>query len=390
MECPKCHSDNPDTKAFCADCGTQLTTGGNARPSFTKTLETPSKGIVPGTLFAARYKVIGEIGRGGMGVVYKAEDVKLKRTVAIKLLPLELAGDKDAKERFIREAQSAAVLDHPNICTIYEVDESEDKKFISMAYIDGHNLRERIKGGPLESNEALDLAIQTTEGLAAAHGKGIVHRDKKSANIMVTKQGQVKIMDFGLAKFAGASLITREGVTMGTVAYMSPEQAQEKSVDHRSDIWSLGVVLYELFSGRLPFPGDNEASILYSVVHEEPKPLKTIKPGIAPELLQIIERALKKKPESRYQSAGEMLKDLNRYRDRLRMEEAGALTFGLFMQRLRKPKIAIPAVIIVFALCSLAVWHFNRRAKERWARQDLFPQIERILAGEATNYWAAY
>ena len=165
MKCPKCYTVNSEDSQFCKKCATSLTAEAIMQASFTKTLETPSKGIIPGTTIAARYKVIEELGRGGMGVVYKAEDAKLKRTVAIKLLPPELTGDKDAKERFIREAQSAAMLDHPNICTIYEVDESEEKTFISMAYVEGQNLRDRIKDGSIDINNGLDLGIQAAEGL---------------------------------------------------------------------------------------------------------------------------------------------------------------------------------------------------------------------------------
>ncbi|MBU1337466.1 MAG: protein kinase, partial [Acidobacteria bacterium] len=383
MKCSKCDTDNPADSKYCKECATSISGDVSDQPSFTKTLETPSKGIFPGTTFAARYKVIEELGRGGMGVVYKAEDTKLKRTVAIKVLPPELTGDEEAKARFIREAQSAAVLDHPNICTIYEVDESEDKTFISMAYVDGQNLRERVKAGPLEINEGLDLGIQAAEGLTAAHDKGIVHRDIKSANIMVTKQGQAKIMDFGLAKFAGASMITREGVTMGTVAYMSPEQTQGKAVDHRSDIWSLGVVLYEMFAGRLPFIGDREASILYSVVHEEPRPLKTIKPDIPVELQQIINRALKKKPESRYSSASELLKDMKNYQESLRASEAGVFNLRSFLSFIRKPRIVVSAVAVIVVICLTVAWFFNRQAKIRWAQEVAIPEITRLLGQDS-------
>jgi len=383
MKCSKCDTDNPADSKYCKECETFLSGDVSDQPSFTKTLETPSKGIFPGTTFVARYKVIEELGRGGMGVVYKAEDAKLKRTVAIKVMPPELTGDEEAKARFIREAQSAAALDHPNICTIYEVDESEDKTFISMAYVDGQNLRERVKAGPLEINEGLDLGIQAAEGLTAAHDKGIVHRDIKSANIMVTKQGQAKIMDFGLAKFAGASMITREGVTMGTVAYMSPEQTQGKAVDHRSDIWSLGVVLYEMFAGRLPFMGDREASILYSVVHEEPRPLKTIKPDIPVELQQIINRALKKKPESRYSSASELLKDMKNYQESLRASEAGVFNLRSFLSFIRKPRIVVPAVAVIVVICLTVAWFFNRQAKIRWAQEVAIPEITRLLGQDS-------
>jgi len=388
MECPKCNTNNTEDSQFCKTCATSLTGDASAQVSFTKTLETPSKGIIPGTTFAARYKIVEELGRGGMGVVYKAEDAKLKRTVAIKLLPPELTGDKEAKERFIREAQSAAILDHPNICTIFEVDESEDKTFISMAYVDGQNLRERVKEGPLEINEGLDLGIQAAEGLAAAHAKGIVHRDIKSANIMVTSKGQAKIMDFGLAKFAGASMITREGVTMGTVAYMSPEQAQGKTVDHRSDIWSLGVVLYEMFSGKLPFMGDREASILYSVVHEEPKRLKDIKSDIPPEVEQIISRALKKNPESRYSTSAEMSIDLKAYLTSLGAPEVGITDFKSFLRHIQKPRIAVPAIIAILALCFTVTWFFIRSAKIGWARKEALPEINQLV--EEKNYMAAF
>jgi predicted Ser/Thr protein kinase/dienelactone hydrolase len=379
MKCPKCDTVNPDDSKFCKECATFLTGDGVAQPSFTKTLETPSKGIIPGTTFATRYKVIEELGRGGMGVVYKAEDAKLKRTVAIKLLPPELTGNKEAKERFIREAQSAAVLDHPNICTIFEVDESEDKTFISMAYVDGQNLREKTKAGPIDINEALNLAIQASEGLAAAQSKGIIHRDIKSANIMVTQQGQVKIMDFGLAKFAGASLITREGVIMGTVAYMSPEQAQGKAVDHRSDIWSLGVVLYELFGSQLPFQGETEASYLYSIVHEDPTPLKEINSEIPNEIQKIVSRALKKKPDERYNSAREMCSDLKQFQAQAKAEAVGLFNLHTFLGRLRRPRIAIPAVLALALIAAVAIWYFNHQARSRWAHEVALPEIVDLI-----------
>ena len=390
MNCPKCQAQIVDDSQFCSKCGTPIHPGDKDFLSHTRTILRPIDEIGQGKILADKYKVIEVVGKGGMGIVYKAEDIKLKRKVALKFLPPELIQDEEAKERFILEAQSAAALSHPNICTIHEINEENGRSFIAMEYVKGHSLRAKIDKGPLEEQEALDIAIQLSEALDEAHKKGIIHRDIKSANVMMTEKGQAKIMDFGLAKVKGGTLLTREGTTLGTVAYMSPEQARGEEVDHLTDIWSLGVVLYEMLSGQLPFKGDSEASILYSVVHEDPKSIKTIKPGIAPELLQVINRALNKKPESRYQTAGEMLKDLSRYRDRVRIEEAGALTFGSFLQHLRKPKIAIPGGIIFIALCSLAVWHFNRRAKERWARQDLLPQIEQLSTGESPNYWAAY
>ena len=377
-ECPKCQTNNSDTVKFCGECGTKLTSADNAQVSFTKTLETPSEGISPGSTFALRYKIEKELGRGGMGIVYKAEDAKLKRTVAIKLLPPKLTEDKEARERFIREAQSAAVLAHPNICTIYEVDESEDKTFISMAYVDGQNLRESIKAGPLKINEGLNLGIQAAEGLAAAHKKGIVHRDIKSANIMVDSQGQVKIMDFGLAKFAGSSLITREGVIMGTVAYMSPEQAQGKAVDHRSDIWSLGVVLYEMFGGRLPFQGETEASFLYSIAHEDPAPLKEVNPDIPIEIQKVISRALKKKPEARYQSAEKIASDLKQFFSQVQAEEAGLFNLPTLFRRFRQPKFVIPAVLALALITAATFWYLNRQAKIRWAKDVALPKIEEL------------
>jgi non-specific serine/threonine protein kinase len=350
MKCPQCNSDIGDDSKFCKECGTNISSADQAQPSFTKTLETPLQGLSKGYLLAGRYSVIEELGRGGMGVVYKAEDSKLKRTVAIKLLPPEYTGDEEAKERFIREAQSAAVLDHSNICTIYEVDESEDKTFISMAFLDGQNLRDRIKAGLFALNEGLDLAIQIAEGLTAAHNSGIIHRDIKSANIMVTKLGQAKIMDFGLAKFAGASLITREGVTMGTVAYMSPEQAQGKSVDHRSDIWSLGVVLYEMFTGELPFGGDHEQAVIHSILRREPKSLSKTQPGIPSGLERIIHQALAKRPADRYQNMEDLRADLEAVAEGLRPLKARQMRSRVLGIRKSYLTMGIGLLLILFGL----------------------------------------
>ncbi len=245
-----------------------------------------------------------------MGVVYKAEDTKLKRTVALKFLPPELTHISELKERFMREAQAAAALDHPNICTVHEFDEAEEKTFISMAYIEGQSLKKKIESGPLELDEALRIATQVAEGLQIAHKKGIVHRDIKSANIMVDDRNQAKIMDFGLARMTGGTLLTQEGMAMGTIAYMSPEQARGEEIDQRTDIWSLGVVLYEILSGRLPFKGEQDQAIVYSILNEKPKPITDLRTEIPMSIGQVVSKALEKNPDERYQQVEELLDDL--------------------------------------------------------------------------------
>ncbi|NIM58818.1 MAG: protein kinase, partial [Candidatus Aminicenantes bacterium] len=276
IKCPKCYFDNPSDSKYCRECATPLPSEERISISHTKTLQTPAKDLIKGTTFAGRYHIIQELGRGGMGVVYKAQDTKLKRIVALKFLPPELTHVSEVKERFMREAQAAAALDHPNICTVHEFDEAEEKTFISMAYIEGQSLKKTIESGPLEIYEALRIAAQVAEGLQEAHNRGVVHRDIKSANIMVTAKGRAKIMDFGLARVTGTTLVTKEGMTMGTIAYMSPEQARGEKVDQRTDIWSLGVVLYEMFSGQLPFKGEQDQAVVYSILKEKPKPITDI------------------------------------------------------------------------------------------------------------------
>jgi serine/threonine protein kinase len=258
----------------------------------------------------SHYKILEKIGEGGMGVVYKAQDTKLKRTVALKFLPPELLCDSEAKTRFLHEAQAASSLSHPNITTIYDVDEADQKCFISMEYVEGKSLQSLIYERPLRVDEILRISEQIAEGLKAAHRKEVVHRDIKSANVMVSDQGEVKIMDFGLAKLKGATKLTRTGTTLGTFQYMSPEQAQGKEVDCRSDIFSFGVVLYEMISQKLPFTGEHEAAIIYSVINERHEPLNQIVPPIPPQLERIVDKALAKDRDKRYQNMDELLSDL--------------------------------------------------------------------------------
>ncbi len=266
-------------------------------------------GVVTGSTIS-HYKILSELGRGGMGVVYKAEDTKLKRSVALKFLRSDVLEDEEHKARFLREAQAAAALDHPNICTVYEIDEVDGQTFLSMAYLEGETVKEKIKSRPLKLEEALDIAIQTGQGLQAAHEKGIVHRDIKSANLMVTPQGQVKIMDFGLAQLAERSQLTKTATILGTPAYMSPEQARRQRTDRRTDIWSLGVVIYEMVTGRLPFEGERDQAVLYAITTEEPEPITGLRVGVPVELDRIVGKALAKKPEERYQHVEEMIVDL--------------------------------------------------------------------------------
>jgi TolB-like protein/predicted Ser/Thr protein kinase len=312
MLCPKCLSENADTSKFCNNCGLSL--GPEEQPGFsaTKTLETPAQAIPKGSLIAGKYRIIEEIGRGGMGIVYKAEDTKLQRTVALKFLPHQWTADAAARERFIHEAQAASALDHPNICTIHEIEETEDgRMYIAMAFYEGESLKEMIKREPLESKEAINVAIQVAQGMTKAHQKGIVHRDIKPANILITNDGVAKIVDFGLAKLAGQVKLTREGTTIGTVAYMSPEQARGEAVDQRTDIWSLGVVLYEMLSGKLPFKGDYEQTLIHSILKTEPEPITKFRKDLPSGLAQIIAKTLAKNPAARYESMDELVEDLN-------------------------------------------------------------------------------
>jgi len=274
-----------------------------------------------------------------MGVVYKAEDTALKRTVALKFLSTKITGSDEYKARFVREAQLAASLDHTNICTIYEINEAEEQTFIAMAHVEGETLAKRIEEGPLELDEAVALAMQVAEGLQEAHGKGIVHRDIKTANIMITPKGRAKIMDFGLAKVAEGTEITGVGARMGTVAYMSPEQARGEDVDHRTDLWSLGVILYEMISGQRPFKGEYGKVIVYFILNEEPVPVGRIRSDVPLELERIVDKALAKRADDRYESAAGILAELRAFRD---SGEVGT-TVAPFPVRSRTPTPLPPA-----------------------------------------------
>lgn len=260
----------------------------------------------------AHYKVIEHLGSGGMGEVYLAVDSKLDRKVALKFLPAQMTAQPDARARFLQEARAASALNHPNVCTIYDIQEHDGQMFIVMEYVEGQTLRNHKN--PFTLKQVVEIGVQVADGLAAAHEKGIVHRDIKTENIMIRKDGIVQIMDFGLAKLHGASRLTKEGSTVGTVGYSSPEQIQGQDTDHRTDLFSLGVVLYELISGELPFKGVHETAIMYEIVNVDPQPLSAVKPDFDPELDRIILDCLQKDPDERCQSAKEIARDLRRFK----------------------------------------------------------------------------
>jgi tetratricopeptide (TPR) repeat protein/predicted Ser/Thr protein kinase len=310
----------------------------------------------------SHYKILEKLGEGGMGVVYKAEDTKLKRTVALKFLPPHISESGEEKERFIHEAQSASALNHPNITTIHEIDEFEGQMFIVMEYCEGKTLKQIIEKEPLSIKKVLDIGIQICEGLTAAHKKEIVHRDIKSDNIMITKEGQVKIMDFGLAKLKGATKLTKTRSTLGTLAYMSPEQAQGEEVDSRSDIFSSGIVLYELLTGKLPFEGEHQAAIVYSIINEEPQQVVRYNNKVSAELERIVFKALAKDREERYQHSDDLLADLRHEKKSLEYVKTGQIPKEVILP---KPKrkvlpIAIPAsVVFVLVLLFLILKPFK-------------------------------
>ena len=264
--------------------------------------------FTPGSTLGS-YQIVSQLGSGGMGIVYEARDPRLKRTVAIKLLPPDLTRDATAKQRFLQEAQAASALDHPNICTIHEINETDDGQlYLVMAHYEGETLKERIARGPLDLDDAIDIGTQVGQGLAEAHGAGIVHRDIKPANLLVTKTGVVKILDFGLAKLAGSEGMTQTGTTVGTVAYMSPEQARGREVDHRTDIWSLGVVLYEMLVGTPPFQGENLLSLSNAIFEKQQASLT----GSSSSAQNVITRTLRKDRAQRFQSVTDLVGELRK------------------------------------------------------------------------------
>ncbi len=315
----------------------------------------------------SHYKILEKLGEGGMGIVYKAHDTELDRVVALKFLPPYLTSDAVERERFYHEARAASALNHPNITTIYEIKEHESRLFLAMEYVEGRTLKKIAAQEALPVRRVLDIAIQICDGLAAAHEKGVVHRDIKSDTIMVTAKGQVKIMDFGLAKVKGSTKLTKAGSTIGTAAYMSPEQAQGGDVDHRSDIFSLGVVLYEMLAGKLPFRGEHQAALMYSLINETPLPIARFNDTVTPDLERVVFKALEKDPDDRYQHVDEMLADLRRERKHLEYARAGYATAGMAPSpvppagaRKKILRYALPAGALVLILLALVIFNpFN-------------------------------
>jgi serine/threonine protein kinase len=258
------------------------------------------------------YKIMEKLGQGGMGVVYLAQDTKLDRKVAIKFLPHSISITPEEKERFKIEARASAALSHPNIATIYAIEECDGQAFIVMEYIDGQELKEKIKSGPLPLPDIMSIAFQIAEGLEASHKAEVIHRDIKSQNIMITNDEKVKIMDFGLAKIKGSSQLTKVGATVGTVSYMAPEQMQGGNIDEGADIFSFGVILFELLTGAMPFRGEHEAAIMYSIQNEDPLSIQDLRPDAPKSLIKIVLKMLEKDPQKRYKQAAEFISDLRK------------------------------------------------------------------------------
>ncbi len=326
----------------------------------------------------SRYRILGQLGAGGMGIVYEAEDTRLGRRVALKFLPGDVAKDPAALERLRREARAASALSHPNICTIHDIDQDGDRHFLVMERLEGQPLAEKIAGRPLPLDELLPLAVQIADALQAAHAKGIIHRDLKPSNIFVTRETQAKLLDFGLAKIVpearavGETSLTSSGETPGTLVYMSPEQVQGKPLDARSDLFSFGVVLYAMATGTLPFKGESSLAIAEAILHDRPATPAQSNPELPPELGQIITKALEKDRELRYQSAQELRDELKQLL--LSLAPLPAASFSRFTR-----SVTLVLVAIIFGLALVAFWLVRRNARIQWARNEAVPRASDLV-----------
>jgi serine/threonine protein kinase len=309
MKCPKCHADNPDTQKFCGKCATPLQNSEDI--SVTKTMETPIEVLTRGITIAERYEIVEELGKGGMGRVYKVRDKGIKENVALKLLKSEIASDEKTIERFRNELKIARRVSHKHVCRMYDIGKEEERCFITLEYVEGEDLKNHIKRkGLLPTDDAISIAIQVCEGLGEAHRLGVVHRDLKPQNIMIDKEGQAKIMDFGIARSLEAPGVTATGMIIGTPNYISPEQAEGEEADHRSDIYALGVILYEMMTGEVPFKGETAFSVALKHKAQPPTDPRKWNPEISDDLSRLILICMEKDRERRYQSAENLLADL--------------------------------------------------------------------------------
>ncbi len=374
MKCPNCHSDNPDTQKFCGECATPLPLSRDI--PVTKTLETPTDKLTSGITFAGRYNIIEELGKGGMGRVYLVRDEKLDEEIAIKVLKPEIAADKSMIERFKNELKLARKIAHKSICKMYDLNEEEDTPYITMEYVPGKDLKSFIREkGKLSEEETIAIAKQVCEGLAEAHELGVIHRDLKPQNIMIDEKSNAKVMDFGIARSVEAPGITHTGMMIGTPDYISPEQAEGEEADQRSDIYALGVILYEMVTGRVPFKGDTALSVALKHKAQLPKEPRKLNPEVSESLNRLILICMEKDRERRYQKAEELLADLRNIEDGFPLGTKIQPRRETFAAVLIRKKLFIPALAVALIIAALIVW-------QPWSQKKaiLIPSDEPSLA----------